>query len=124
MVEAAQETIGPTAIWVVCIIMALVAGFMVTAPLVANSRQAKSIRRIRMAHQLGPSDEPSPSPVGASAEAQGDIPTQIDLPAQAGPAQAGPAQPSPAGTAAMPAQRTGDADRAERTQASPGTPGE
>jgi hypothetical protein len=67
-------------------------------------------------------------PRGVSAETgQADAPTLPDLPAQPGqPAEpgrpAGPGQPAeqaPTGRHAMPAQRSGDTDRAERTYAGP-----
>jgi hypothetical protein len=48
-------------------------------------------------------------------------PTQADIPAQAGePTQAeGPAEAAPTGRHAMPTQRSGDSDRAERSSVSP-----
>ena len=68
---------------------------------------------------------------------EGEIPTRVDIPAQsarpgamptqpvqapppqAQPAQAQPPQAQPAGQHTMPAQRSGDADRAERSYAGP-----
>jgi hypothetical protein len=64
-------------------------------------------------------------PVGdAGTGSHGDAPTRPDLPAQPGvPAQAGQpgqqAEATPTGRHAMPSQRSGDADRAERTFAGP-----
>ena len=72
-------------------------------------------------------------PIGARAGAasdyvpEGEIPTRVDLPAQSAgpdampprPTQAPPPQAQPARQHTMPAQRSGDADRAERSYAGP-----
>ena len=58
---------------------------------------------------------------------EGEIPTRVDIPAQSAgpdampvqPAQAPPPQAQPARPHTMPAQRSGDADRAERSYAGP-----
>jgi hypothetical protein len=70
-------------------------------------------------------------PVGAGGRpardgsvSEGEIPTRVDIPAQSAGPDAMPArpaqpQPQPARQHAMPAQRSGDADRAERSYAGP-----
>jgi hypothetical protein len=135
MVEAVQTTASPAAIWVMCVVMSILAGFMVSGVLIADAQQARASRRARMARELGSAfdgEQLGPGLVDAQAEARGrrasdepvprgDVPTRADLPTQ--PAQRQPAQRQPApGRHAMPAQRTGDADRAARHYAGPGTP--
>jgi uncharacterized protein (DUF58 family) len=140
MVEAVQTTASPAAIWVMCVVMSILAGFMVSGVLIADAQQARASRRARMARELGSAfdgEQLGPGLVDAQAEArgrhardepvpQGDVPTRADLPAQPTPQQPTPQQstqrqPTP-GRHAMPAQRTGDADRAARHNAGPGTP--
>jgi len=93
MVEAVQTTASPVAIWVMCVVMTILAGVMVSGVLIADAQQARESRRDRRALE------------------QGDVPTRADL----------PARPAAGGQHAMPAQRTGDADRAARSYAGPGT---
>jgi hypothetical protein len=105
MIEAARTTISPTAIWVLCIVMAFLAGFMVSAPLVADSYQARMNRRYRRALGIGPApggERASGVPGEQAPGIPGEVPTRVDLPAQ----------------------RSGEADRAARSYAGPDSPDE
>jgi hypothetical protein len=137
MVEAAQTTASPAAIWVMCVVMTVLAGFMVSGVLVADASQARASRRDRIARGIGSAsngawvggsvpgeqaaeipEEAGHEPIGTQGRhardesiPQGEVLTRADLPAQ-----------EALGRHAMPAQRTGDADRAARSHSGPGTP--
>jgi hypothetical protein len=144
--EAVQTTASAAETWAIVAVVLVVVIFMVSAPLMADLMQHRENDRARRDAALGrprvpvprgqyPGELPRQRPgdeavaaAGANATAAGrhrrpgagagpgagaEPPTRPDLPAQ-----------SPgAGRHEMPAQRTGEADRAERRYAGPGTPG-
>ncbi len=108
MVVAAAQALSSAVTWVMCIVMAILTGFLVSAPVVANSYQARMHRRYRRAQGIGPAPGGTLAAAsvpgaraGEEAIPQGEVPTRADLPAQ----------------------RTGDADRAARSLAGLETPG-
>ena len=144
MVEAAQTTASPAAIWAIVIVAVVALAFWLVAIYLADRSQVRASGRNRpatwpayagssarggMAGDQGPQipEQASRDPAGARGRhardepaAEDETPTLADIPAQ--PA-AGSAQPGGApGRHAMPTQRTGDADRAERSHAAQGTP--
>jgi hypothetical protein len=113
MIEAGQTTVAPAGIWAIVIVAVLLLGFWLTAVMLADRSQVRASERARMA---GAAREPI-GPRGGHARGeeipQGEVPTRADIPAQ-------PGQPTAAGLPAMPRQRTGDADRAARSDAGRG----
>jgi hypothetical protein len=110
MVEAGQTTVATAGIWAIVIVAVLLLGFWLTAVMLADRSQVRASGRARAAGGA--------LPAGDDAEiSQGEMPTRADLPAQ--PAAG---QPAAAGRPAMPRQRTGDADRAARSDAGRSTP--
>jgi hypothetical protein len=105
MVEAGQTTVATAGIWAIVIVAVLLLGFWLTAVMLADRSQVRASGRARAAGGA--------LPAGDDAEiSQGEMPTRADL----------PAQPAAAGRPAMPRQRTGDADRAARSDAGRSTP--
>jgi hypothetical protein len=115
MVEAVRTTASPAGLWVVVVLMSLLTALLVSAPLVADSVQARYISSRRRMSELGsvPADgaaeaDGAPEAAGAGANTeetpQGDIPTRTDL----------PAQPGPGDRPELPAQRSADSDQAVR----------
>jgi hypothetical protein len=123
MVEAVQTTTSTFGIWAIIIVSVAVLAFWLSAIALADRSQGRASGRARMAGESGgpwvggsasgeqatqiPA-EPVHEPIGVPGRhdrdesvPQGEMPTRDDLPAQ-------PA----AGRDALPAQRTGDADRA------------
>jgi hypothetical protein len=143
MVEAAQTTASPAAIWVMCVVMTVLAGFMVSGVLVADSSQARASRRARLARGLGAASDGAWVGGSVPGDQAAEIPGEAEIPEEAGHEPIGaqgrhardesipqgeaptradlPAQETP-GRHAMPAQRAGDADRAARSYSGPGTP--
>ena len=145
MFEAARTTASTGAIWAIVIVAVVVLAFWLVAIYLADRSQVRASGRARpetwpayagpwarggMAGDQaardpragGPASPPGRRGRHARDEpaAEDETPTLADIPAQ--PA-AGSAQPGAApGRHAMPAQRTGDADRAERSRAGQGTP--
>jgi hypothetical protein len=117
MVEAGQTTVAPAGIWAIAVVAVLLLGFWLTAVMLADRSQARASGRARMAGEALPASEDAWAsgsvPGQRSAEIpQGEVPTRADMPAQ--PAAG---QPTAAGLPTMPRQRTGDADRAARSDA-------
>jgi hypothetical protein len=143
--EAVQTTASTAETWAIVVVVLVVVIFMVSAPLVADLMQHRENEGARRDAALGRPRVPAPrgqypgelprqrpedeavAAAGAHAAAAGrhrrpgagagpgaEPPTRPDLPAQL------PA----AGRHEMPAQRTGEADRAERSHARPDAPGE
>jgi hypothetical protein len=104
MVEAAaRTTASPAAIWAIVIVAVVLLVFWLTAITLADRSQARASGRALMPGGWLARDESVP---------QGETPAPADVPAQA----------AAVGRRAMPAQRTGDHDRAARSHAGPGTP--
>jgi hypothetical protein len=151
MVEAARTMASPAAIWAIVIVAVVALAFWLTAIYLADRSQVRASGRARVATwpvYAGPwargsmaDEQAGEIPEQAAA---GQAPEQA-APGQAAPEQAGargrhvrdepateaetptrvdiPAQPAAgSGRHAMPAQRTGDADRAERSRTGQGTP--
>ena len=150
MYEAARTYASPTAIWVIVIVMTCVTAFMVGACAVADSVQARIIRRTRLGgtrqwtieyaeavgagaggQYEGQTAEMPPRPVPAQTSAAsaadareaaatgrhrrpGTDPTG-ETSAQGVPEQS----PTAPGRHALPRQRGGDTDRAERSYSGP-----
>jgi hypothetical protein len=131
MVEAARTTASPAATWAIVIVAVVALAFWLTAIYLADRSQVRASGRAHAATwppSTGPwtrgsmpgepgaqiPEQAARGPAGAPAP-PGEAPTRADIPAQ--PA-AGTGQP------AMPAQRTGAADRAERSYASQDRPDE
>jgi len=131
MVEAARTTATPAATWAIVIVAVVALAFWLAAIYLADRSQVRASGRAQAATwpaYTGPlasgsrPGEPAAripgqaarGPAGSSAP-PGEAPTRADIPAQ--PA-AGTGQP------ATPAQRTGAADRAERSYASQDRPDE
>src|ERR1700733_13977857 len=144
MVEAARTTASTGAIWAIVIVAVSVLAFWLVAIYLADRSQVRASGRARpetWPAYAGPwarggmagdqaaqvPEQGSREPPGARGRhargehaAEDETPPLADIPAQ--PA-AGSAQPGAApGRHAMPTQRTGDADRAERSRAGQGTP--
>ena len=144
MVEAARTTASTGAIWAIVIVAVVALVFWLVAIYLADRSQVRASGRARATTwpvYAGPwargsmadeeageiPEQAAPEPAAPEpAEArgrhvrdepatEGETPTRVDIPAQ-------PAAGS--GRHAMPAQRTGDADRAERSRAGQGTPEE
>lgn len=139
MVEAARTTASTGAIWAIVIVAVVALAFWLVAIYLADRSQVRASGRARTAtwpvdvspwaqgsmadEQAGEiPEQAAPEPAGARGRhvrdepaTEGETPTRVDIPAQ-------PAAGS--GRHAMPAQRTGDADRAERSRAGQGTPEE
>jgi hypothetical protein len=144
MVEAARTTGSPAAIWAIVVVAVVLLAFWLAAVMLADRSQVRTSGRARMLGAVGPVSggavsggtwtggsvagqraeeipgEPVHEPIGApggrpadGAAPPGETPTRADIPAQAG-------QPAD-GRRPLPAQRTGDADRAARSHARPGT---
>jgi hypothetical protein len=146
MVEAARTMASTGAIWAIVIVAVVALAFWLVAIYLADRSQVRASGRARAAtwpvyqgawaggSVAGAQDveipgqpvhEPIVTPGGHAADehdAQGETPTRADIPAQPGAAAAQPAAGS--GRHAMPTQRTGDADRAERSRTGQGTPEE
>jgi hypothetical protein len=144
MVEAARTTASTGATWAIVIVSVSVLAFWLVAIYLADRSQVRASGRNRpetwpayagqwarggMAgdQAVQVPEQASRDPAGARGRhardehaAEDETPTLADIPAQ--PA-AGSDQPGAApGRHAMPTQRTGDADRAERSRAGQGTP--
>ena len=139
MVEAARTTASTGAIWAIVIVAVVALAFWLVAIYLADRSQVRASGRARTAtwpvdvspwaqgsmadEQAGEiPEQAAPEPAGARGRhvrdepaTEGETPTRVDIPAQ-------PAAGS--GRHAMPTQRTGDADRAERSRAGQGTPEE
>ena len=139
MVEAARTTASTGAIWAIVIVAVVALAFWLVAIYLADRSQVRASGRARAAtwpvyagpwargsmpdEQAGEiPEQAAPEPAEARGRhvrdepaTEGETPTRVDVPAQ-------PAAGS--GRHAMPAQRTGDADRAERSRAGQGTPEE
>ena len=137
MVEAARTTASTGAIWAIVIVAVVALAFWLVAIYLADRSQVRASGRARAATwpvYPGPwarggmaGDQAVQVPEQAvrepadargrhardEAAAPGEAPTRVDIPAQ-------PAAGS--GRHAMPTQRTGDADRAERSRTGQGTP--
>ncbi len=101
--DEAVRTVAPTAaIWVIVIVMSILAAFMVTAPLVADITQARAGRRRRLLMTLA-GREPV---VGAERDDDAELTAEES------------GEPAPA-SGAVPAQRSGEGDQAERSFAAP-----
>ncbi len=134
MVEASQTTTSPAGIWAIIIVAVVLLAFWLSAILLADRSQVRASGRARLA-----GDWPASSGAWAGGSVPGERATQIPEevahepigtgpPARrrgrrrpAKPARADVQAPAAAG-AAMPRQRTGDADRAARSRAGQGTP--
>jgi hypothetical protein len=146
MVEAARTTASTGATWAIVIVAVSVLAFWLAAIYLADRSQVRASGRARAATwpayagpwaRGGMADEQAAQipeqAVREPGEARGshaadepaqeaEPPTRADIPAQSAP---GSAQPRPAaGRPAMPTQRTGDTDRAERSRAGQGGPEE
>jgi hypothetical protein len=143
MVEAARTTASTGATWAIVIVAVVALAFWLAAIYLADRSQVRASGRNRpetWPAYAGPwarggmagdqaaqvPEQASRDPAGARGRhardehAEDETPTLADIPAQ--PA-AGSGQPGAApGRHAMPTQRTGDADRAERSRAGQGTP--
>ena len=139
MVEAARTTASTGAIWAIVIVAVVALAFWLVAIYLADRSQVRASGRARAAtwpvypgpwasgsmadEQAGEiPEQPAPEPAEARGRhvrdepaIEGETPTRVDIPAQ-------PAAGS--GRHAMPTQRTGDADRAERSRTGQGTPEE
>jgi len=137
MVEAARTTATPAATWAIVIVAVVALVFWLTAIYLADRSQVRASGRARAAtwpvyagpwargsmadEQAGEiPEQPAPEPAEARGRhvrdepaTEAETPTRVNIPAQ-------PAAGS--GRHAMPAQRTGDADRAERSRTGQGTP--
>jgi hypothetical protein len=143
MVEAARTTASTGATWAIVIVAVSVLAFWLIAVYLADRSQVRASGRARAATYTGawaggsvagaqaaeiPEEavhEPIVTPgrhVRDEPNPQGEAPTRADVPAQPGEAPAQPA--AEPGRHAMPTQRTGDADRAERSRAGQRTPDE
>jgi hypothetical protein len=105
MVEAARTTASTGATWAIVIVSVSVLAFWLVAIFLADRSQVRASGRARAATW--------PAYAGPSARGEGETPTRADIPAQAAPGSAQPG--AAAGRPAMPTQRTGDSDRAERS---------
>ena len=144
MVEAARTTASTGAIWAIVVVAVVALAFWLVAIYLADRSQVRASGRARAAtwpvyegpwargsmadeqageipEQAAP-EQAAPEPAEARGRhvrdepaTEGETPTRVDIPAQ-------PAAGS--GRHAMPSQRTGDADRAERSRAGQGTPEE
>jgi hypothetical protein len=148
MVEAARTTASTGATWAIVIVAVSVLAFWLIAVYLADRSQVRASGRARAATYTGawaggsvagaqaaeipeeavhepivtPGRHVRDEPVPQGPVPQGETPTRADIPAQPGEAPAQPA--AEPGRHAMPTQRTGDADRAERSRAGQGTPDE
>ncbi|MGH3297874.1 MAG: hypothetical protein ACRDP7_39385 [Trebonia sp.] len=146
MVEAGRSFASTPAIWVIVIVMTLLLAFWLTAIYLADRSQARASGRAKVAtwpsypgawaREGAAGEQAAQIPEQAMrepAEAQGrhardetsppgEEPTRFDIPAQPGEASAQPAAES--GRHAMPTQRTGESDRAERSHAGQSPPQE
>jgi hypothetical protein len=144
MFEAARTTASTGATWAIVIVSVSVLAFWLAAIYLADRSQVRASGRARpetwpayegpwarggmageQAAQVPEQAVREPADArGRHARDEtappGEAPTRVDIPAQPGEASAQPAAES--GRHAMPTQRTGDADRAERTRAGQGTP--
>jgi hypothetical protein len=144
MFEAARTTASTGATWAIVIVSVSVLAFWLVAIYLADRSQVRASGRARpetWPAYAGPwarggmaadqaariPEQASRDPAGApgrhardESAAEDETPTLADIPAQpaAGSEQTGAAP----GRHAMPAQRTGDDDRAERSRAGQGTP--
>lgn len=111
MDEAAQTLASPAATWVIVIVMSIMTAILVGATIVADGVQNRENRRDRAARGLASGHGTAP-PGAARADpvAGGETPAHADLPVRT------------AGQHAVPAQRAGDADHAERSYAGPVPP--
>jgi hypothetical protein len=144
MFEAARTTASTGATWAIVIVSVSVLAFWLVAIYLADRSQVRASGRARAAtwpvyagpwargsmadeqageipEQAAP-EQAAPEPAEARGRhvrdepaTEGETPTRVDIPAQ-------PAAGS--GRHAMPTQRTGDADRAERSRTGQGTPEE
>ena len=137
MFEAARTTASTGATWAIVIVSVSVLAFWLVAIYLADRSQVRASGRARpetWPAYAGPwargdmaadqaariPEQASRDPAGArgrhardESAAEDETPTLADIPAQPGAAP---------GRHAMPTQRTGDADRAERSRAGQGTP--
>ena len=108
MVEAVQTTVSPLGIWAIVIVAVVLLAFWLVAITLADRSQVRASGRARTAGEVGPaSDGP-----WAGGSAAGEQATQIP----------DEAEHEPTGRQAVPAQRTGDTDRAARSYAAPAPP--
>jgi len=110
MVLAARTSASPAGIWAIVIVAVVVLAFWLVSIYMADRSQVRASGRSRAAvwpAYAGGDARVEPVP-------QEEAPTRADIPAQ--PA-AGTGRP------AMPAQRTGDADRPEHSHTGPGPTG-
>ena len=138
MVEAARTTASTGAIWAIVVVAVVALAFWLVAIYLADRSQVRASGRAQATtwpaypgqwaqgsmadEQAGEiPEQAAPEPAEARGRhvrdepAEGETPTRVDIPAQ-------PAAGS--GRHAMPTQRTGDADRAERSRTGQGTPEE
>jgi hypothetical protein len=110
MVEAGQTTATTGEIWAIVIVAVLALAFWLTAIMLADRSQVRA---------SGPQVPGESGPAGSGSWVAGGVPgvQPREIP--------GEAEHEPVvtpGAHSMPRQRTGDADRAERSYARPGTP--
>jgi hypothetical protein len=120
MVEAVRTTASPAGLWVIAILMSLLTGVLVVAPLVADSVQIRVVNRRRRVGELGPAaaDAPVAADAPIAATEVTDTPTQPEV-AQPGIAQPGIAEAEQIGQhlpGTVPWQRTGGTRYAEASQ--------
>jgi hypothetical protein len=111
VIEAANTNASPAGIWAIVIVAVLALAFWLSAIFLADRSQVRASGRSRAALSGAWVGASVPGPRVAEAP-QGEVPTRTDI----------PAQPTAAGEHAMPRQRAGDADRAERSYAGRDTP--
>jgi hypothetical protein len=144
MVEAGRTMASPAATWAIVIVAVVALAVWLSAIYLADRSQARASGRSKAETwpvYAGPwargdmaGEQAAQIPQQAAREparargrhardepaAEDETPTRPDIPAQAGPESG---QPGAApGRHAMPTQRTGEADRAERSRAGQGTP--
>lgn len=124
MVEAAKTTASAAGIWAIVIVAVVALAAWLTAIMLADRSQVRA---------SGPQVRGQSALIGSGAWGGGSVPgarapnipeeatIQADPGAEAAHGQAsGPVQATGTGQHAMPRQRTGEADRAERSHAGPG----
>ena len=115
MVEAVRTTASTFEIWAIVVVAVFVLAVWLVGISVADNIQARESRRWWQRVHGPDAALGAPERTGdfrrdaAEADWRTEAPTRPDL----------PAQEAPTGRHAMPAQRTGDADRAERSLAGP-----
>ena len=150
MFEAARTTASTGETWAIVIVAVSVLAFWLAAIYLADRSQVRASGRAQAATwpaYAGPwarggmageqaaqipeqaVREPGEARGGQATDEpaqEGEAPTRVDIPAQSAPgaARGSARQGAPAGQPPMPTQRTGDADRAERSRAGQGGPEE